>query len=86
MRVDTAMYSDAVVPPHYDSLIAKLIVHAPSRAEAIARMRRALEMFVIEGVKTTIPLHRRIMDDPQFQSGDLHTGFLDHLLAPAERA
>jgi acetyl-CoA carboxylase biotin carboxylase subunit len=86
VRVDTAMYSDAVVPPHYDSLIAKLIVHAPSRAEAIARMRRALEMFVIEGVKTTIPLHRRIMDDPQFQSGDLHTGFLDHLLAPAERA
>jgi len=86
VRVDTAMHSDAVVPPHYDSLIAKLIVRAPSRPEAIARMRRALEMFIIEGVKTTIPLQRRIMDDPQFQRGDLHTGFLDHLLARAEHA
>jgi acetyl-CoA carboxylase biotin carboxylase subunit len=85
VRVDTAMYSDAVVPPYYDSLIAKLIVRAPDRAEAISRMRRALEMFVIEGVKTTIPLHRRIMDDPQFQQGDLHTGFLDHLLETAPR-
>jgi acetyl-CoA carboxylase biotin carboxylase subunit len=83
VRVDTAMYSDAVVPPFYDSLIAKLIVHAPSRIEAIARMRRALEMFILEGVKTTLPLHRRIMDDPQFQRGDLHTGFLEHLLATA---
>ena len=81
VRVDSAMYGDAVVPPYYDSLIAKLIVRASDRQEAIARMRRALEMFVIEGVKTTIPLHRRIMDDPQFQKGDLHTGFLDHLLA-----
>jgi acetyl-CoA carboxylase biotin carboxylase subunit len=85
VRVDTAMYSDAVVPPYYDSLIAKLIVRANDRAEAIARMRRALEMFVIEGVKTTIPLHRRIMDDPQFQQGELHTGFLDHLLETAPR-
>jgi len=86
VRVDTAMYSDAVVPPYYDSLIAKLIVRAGDRAECVARMRRALEMFVIEGVKTTIPLHRRIVDDPQFQRGELHTGFLDHLLAPAEHA
>jgi len=86
VRVDTGMYSDAVVPPYYDSLIAKLIVRATDRAEAIARMRRALEMFVIEGVRTTIPLHRRIMDDPQFQRGDLHTGFLDHLLeSPARK-
>jgi len=85
VRVDTAMYSDAVVPPYYDSLIAKLIVRANDRAEAIARMRRALEMFVIEGVKTTIPLHRRIMDDAQFQRGDLHTGFLDRLLETAPR-
>jgi acetyl-CoA carboxylase biotin carboxylase subunit len=83
VRVDTAMYKDAVVPPHYDSLIAKLIVRATDRAEAIARMRRALEMFVVEGVKTTIPLHLRIMADPEFQSGDLHTGFLDHILAAA---
>ena len=84
VRVDTAMYSDAVVPPYYDSLIAKLIVYASDRPAAVARMRRALEMFVIEGVKTTIPLHRRIMDDPAFQRGELHTGFLDHLLAVAE--
>jgi acetyl-CoA carboxylase, biotin carboxylase subunit len=85
VRVDTAMYSDAVVPPYYDSLIAKLIVHATDRPEAVARMRRALEMFVIEGVKTTIPLHRRIMDDPRFQQGDLDTSFLDHLLETAAR-
>ncbi len=85
VRVDTAMYSDAVVSPYYDSLIAKLIVRASDRPEAIARMRRALEMFVIEGVKTTIPLHRRVMDDPQFMQGDLHTGFLDHLLESAQR-
>jgi len=85
VRVDTAMYSDAVVPPYYDSLIAKLIVHASDRPAAVARMRRALEMFVIEGVKTTIPLHRRIMDDPGFQRGALNTGFLDHLLAVTER-
>ena len=85
VRVDTAMYSDAVVPPYYDSLIAKLIVHATDRVEAVARMRRALEMFVIEGVKTTIPLHRRIMDDPRFQQGDLDTGFLDHLLEARAR-
>ena len=85
VRVDTAMYSDAVVSPFYDSLIAKLIVRAMDRAEAIARMRRALEMFVIEGVETTIPLHRRIMDDAQFQRGDLHTGFLDHLLESSAR-
>jgi len=85
VRVDTAMHRDAVVPPYYDSLIAKLIVHGGDRAEAIARMRRALEMFMIEGVKTTIPLQRRIMDDAQFQAGELHTGFLDHLLAASER-
>jgi acetyl-CoA carboxylase biotin carboxylase subunit len=81
VRIDTAMYSDAVVPPHYDSLIAKLIVSAADRQEAVARMRRALEMFIIEGVKTTIPLHLRILADPAFQAGDFHTGFLDPLLA-----
>ncbi|HJR07002.1 MAG TPA: acetyl-CoA carboxylase biotin carboxylase subunit [Pyrinomonadaceae bacterium] len=77
VRVDTAIYPGYFVPPFYDSLIAKLIVHARTRELAIARMRRALEAMVIEGIKTTIPLHLKIMDDPQFQSGDFSTKFLD---------
>ncbi len=63
VRVDTAQYAEGVVPPYYDSLIAKLIVHGKDRAEAMARMSRALEMFVVEGIHTTIPLHRRILED-----------------------
>jgi acetyl-CoA carboxylase biotin carboxylase subunit len=70
VRVDTAAYRDYVIPPHYDSLIAKLIVHGATRQEAIARGRRALELFIVEGVKTSIPLHRRILDDERFISGD----------------
>jgi acetyl-CoA carboxylase biotin carboxylase subunit len=77
VRVDSAAHPDAVIPPYYDSLIAKLIVHGRDRAEAIARMRRALEMFVIEGVKTTIPLHRKILAESDFAGGQLHTHFLD---------
>jgi len=77
VRVDTAAYRDYVVPPHYDSLIAKLIVHGTTRQEAIARGRRALELFIVEGVKTSIPLHRRILDDERFISGDLSTRFMD---------
>jgi acetyl-CoA carboxylase, biotin carboxylase subunit len=77
VRVDTAAYRDYVVPPHYDSLIAKLIVHGSNREEAIARGRRALDLFIIEGVKTSIPLHRAILDDPRFIAGDLSTRFLD---------
>ncbi len=61
VRVDSAAYADAVIPPYYDSMIAKLIVKGRDRAEAIGRMKRALEMFVIEGIKTSIPLHRRIL-------------------------
>ena len=64
VRVDTAQYAEGVVPPYYDSLIAKLIVHGKDRAEAMARMSRALEMFVVEGIHTTIPLHRRILRRP----------------------
>jgi acetyl-CoA carboxylase biotin carboxylase subunit len=75
--VDTAVYPGYFVPPYYDSLIAKLIVHARTRELAIARMRRALESMVIEGIKTTIPLHLKIMDDAQFQSGDFSTKFLE---------
>jgi acetyl-CoA carboxylase biotin carboxylase subunit len=77
VRVDTAVYRDYVVPPHYDSLIAKLIVHGTNRQEAIARGRRALDLFIIEGVKTSIPLHRAILDDPRFIAGDLSTRFMD---------
>jgi acetyl-CoA carboxylase, biotin carboxylase subunit len=77
IRVDTAVYADAVIPPYYDSLVAKLIVRGRDRGEAIARMRRALEMFVIEGIKTSIPLHRRILAEPDFEAGRLDTHFMD---------
>ncbi len=77
IRVDTAAHADGVIPPYYDSLVAKLIAHGDTRAEAIARMRRALEMFVIEGIKTSIPLQRKIMLDPDFSEGRLDTHFLD---------
>lgn len=76
IRVDTAAYTDYVIPPHYDSLVAKLIAYGSDRAEAIARMRRALDMFVIEGIHTTIPLHQRIMNDPDFIAGDFNTSYL----------
>ena len=77
--MDTATHADAVIPPYYDSLVAKLIAFGDDRAEAIARMRRALEMFVVEGIKTSIPLQRRIMMDPDFIAGRLDTHFLDRL-------
>jgi acetyl-CoA carboxylase biotin carboxylase subunit len=77
VRVDTAAHADAVIPPYYDSLVAKLIAHGDTRAEAIARMRRALEMFVIEGIKTSLPLHRKILAEPDFAAGRLSTNFLD---------
>ena len=80
VRVDTAAYRDYVVPPHYDSLIAKLIVKGKDRAEALARGRRALELFIIEGVKTSIPLHRAIADDPRFISGDFSTRFMESFI------
>ena len=76
VRVDTAAYTDGVIPPYYDSLVAKLITHGNTRMEAIQRMQRALEMFVVEGIYTTIPLHQKIMAHPDFQSGALDTHFL----------
>jgi acetyl-CoA carboxylase biotin carboxylase subunit len=76
IRVDTAAYHDGVIPPYYDSLVAKLIAHGADRSEAIARMRRALEMFVVEGIYTSIPLHERILAHPDFAAGKLDTGFL----------
>jgi acetyl-CoA carboxylase, biotin carboxylase subunit len=81
IRVDSAIESGSVVVPHYDSLIAKLISHGQTRDEAIARMRRALDEFVIEGIKTTIPLHKRILNDPDFQKGRVSTGFLERFTA-----
>jgi acetyl-CoA carboxylase biotin carboxylase subunit len=81
VRVDSAMESGATVVPYYDSMIAKLITHGRDRQEAIARMGRALDEFVIEGIKTTIPLHRRIFNDPEFQKGHISTAFLEQLLA-----
>jgi acetyl-CoA carboxylase biotin carboxylase subunit len=77
IRVDTAVYADAVVPPYYDSLVAKLIAHGRDRAEAIARMQCALDGFVVEGIKTTIPLQKRILADPDFVAGNFDTHFLD---------
>ena len=77
VRVDTAVYPGYTVPPYYDSMIAKLIVHARTRELAIARMKRALEMMVVEGIKTTIPLHIKIMNDERFQKGDFSTKFME---------
>lgn len=81
IRVDTAAYADAVVPPYYDSLVAKLIAHGRDRAEAIARMQGALDGFVIEGIKTTIPLHKRILAEPHFVKGEFDTRFLERMHA-----
>ena len=77
VRVDTAAHTECTISPHYDSLIAKLIVHANSRSEAIRKMERSLEMFVIEGIKTTIPLHQRIMRDADFAAGRFDTKFME---------
>ena len=85
VRLDTALHAGAVVSPHYDSLVAKVIAHGRDRAEAIARMRRALAMTVVDGVETTIPLHLRILADPDFEAGRVSTAFLERFSAPGER-
>jgi len=81
VRVDSALYAGYVVPPYYDSMVAKLIVHAPTRPEAIARMRRALGEFAIQGIKTTLPLHRRIMDAPEFVAGEYTIHWLERFVS-----
>src|SRR5712672_417283 len=81
VRVDTAAYTEGVIPPYYDSLIAKLIVRGKDRSEAVSRMSRALGMFIVEGVFTTIPLHRKILADPDFRAGRFDTGFIERFLA-----
>jgi acetyl-CoA carboxylase, biotin carboxylase subunit len=80
VRVDTFAHSECTIPPYYDSLIAKVIAHGRDRQEAIARMRRTLEMTVIEGIKTSIPLHLKILADPDFVAGRLHTSFMDRYI------
>ena len=80
VRVDSALYAGYTVPSYYDSMIAKLIVHAPTRAEAISRLRRALAEFVVVGVKTSLPLHQRIVDDPDFQAGDYTIHWLERFV------
>jgi acetyl-CoA carboxylase biotin carboxylase subunit len=80
VRVDSAAYSGALIPPYYDSLVAKLIVKGRDRTEAIERMKRGLEMFVIEGIKTSIPLHRRILAHEDFAAGKFDTHFIEKVL------
>jgi acetyl-CoA carboxylase biotin carboxylase subunit len=77
VRVDTFAHSECTISPYYDSMIAKIIVHGRDRAEAIARMRRTLEMTVIEGIKTTVPMHLKILAEPDFAAGRLGTAFMD---------
>jgi acetyl-CoA carboxylase biotin carboxylase subunit len=83
VRVDTAQYAEGIVPPYYDSLIAKLIVHGCDRAEAIAKMERALGQFVVEGIETSITLHQAIFADPGFRAGEFDTKFMERFLAKA---
>jgi acetyl-CoA carboxylase biotin carboxylase subunit len=85
IRVDTAAHADAVISPYYDSLVAKLIAYGHDRSEAIARLHGALDGFVVEGIKTTIPLHKRIIADPDFVSGRFDTHFLERLPAAAAK-
>ncbi len=86
IRVDTAAYAEGVIPPYYDSLIAKLCARGRDRDEAISRMSRALEMFVVEGIYTSIPLHQRIMRDPDFRAGNFDTKFMERFLAQTKAA
>jgi len=81
VRVDTAQYAEGVVPPYYDSLIAKLIVHGINRDEAIAKMERALSQFIVQGIDTSIPMHQEIFADSEFRAGDFDTKFMERFLA-----
>jgi acetyl-CoA carboxylase biotin carboxylase subunit len=85
IRVDTALYSGYAVPSNYDSLIAKLIVHGKDRSDAITKMKRALDEFLIEGIQTTIPFHKRIFNDPDFIAGNFNTDFLEKINSRQEQ-
>jgi acetyl-CoA carboxylase biotin carboxylase subunit len=85
VRVDTHLYAGYTVPPYYDSLIAKVIVHGNSRAEALARMHQALDGFIIEGVTTTIPFLMKVIEHPTFRDGQVDTKFVEReMMQPAE--
>jgi acetyl-CoA carboxylase biotin carboxylase subunit len=86
VRVDTVQYAEGVVPPYYDSLIAKLIVHGVDRAEAIAKMERALSQFIVQGIDTSIPLHQAIFQDEGFRAGEFDTKFMERFLAAKAEA
>jgi acetyl-CoA carboxylase biotin carboxylase subunit len=86
VRVDTAAYPGWVVPPHYDSLIAKLVVHHRTRDMAIARMQRALEAYIVEGIETSVALHQRILAEPDFLAGNLSTRFMDRFSSTPDPA
>jgi len=86
VRVDTYAHSECTVSPYYDSLVAKIITYGRGRTEAIARMRRTLEMTVVDGIKTTIPLHLKILADPDFVAGRLSTAFMDRFVKEKEKA
>ncbi len=75
--MDTAAHADCLISPYYDSMVAKLIAGGKNREEAISRMKRSLELMVVEGIKTTIPLHLRIMNDRDFQKGEISTRFIE---------
>ena len=79
VRVDTAAHEGCEISPHYDSLVAKVMAYGRNRAEAVARMRRCLDAMVVEGIKTTVPLHRRILRDPEFEAGRIDTSFMERL-------
>jgi acetyl-CoA carboxylase biotin carboxylase subunit len=80
VRVDTAAHADCIIPPYYDSLVAKLIAYGRDRTEAITRMQRALDMFIVEGIQTTIPMHQRIMGDPDFVLGNFDTNYISKFI------
>ena len=86
MRWDSHVQAGYSVPPNYDSLVAKLLVHGPNRAEALATMRRALDEFVVEGIQTTIPLLRRIFRDPDFLEARVDTTWVERVLMPPRPA
>ena len=77
VRLDTHVYSGYIIPPFYDSMIAKLITTAQTREEAINKMKRALDEFIVEGIKTTIPFHKKLMNDPEFINGNYTTKFME---------
>jgi len=85
VRVDTFAHEGCEISPYYDSMIAKLMTYGRNRDEAIARMRRCLDVMIVEGIKTNIPLHRRILEDPDFLAGRIDTGFMERFMPPARK-